>query len=473
MIHKMGLTKCPYPYLKYFDVATPEQRIALPGCQGEAGKITSVLVGTQVMELEVEDTIPTRRQQQGVEINRQATVNYTMKLSFKLLYSTSHHSQMMVEEQTIRYMGHIQIPYYIDGTSIRQLHYQNKLKIEVFVEDVNVNPIKEGVVMLSPYVIVNLDYTKSPSLALVLGDELGQDNIYLAKEGGRKLLQRTSDMKTKHTKLRWSLYGQGLCYMKDKEPSRIYRVTPGNQEKEVFEFSPEIEQLRDYRFIGQEQLVVAGTRGTRTQLYQYDLQAKTMGVLTHAIEGESHTYPIYAMATDTVFFIKEGGIGGYRLCRVHLKTLRLEELACYEKSFWYRPTYDGKRVVIYQGDRAMHLLDTENLEDDLLDLELGKATIKFMCLAPRQNVMALVLEHEGVEQIGIYDMEKRLLRILREYPVHVTIAHLGFDALGETLHIGCSDRGQFDLYTLDLQSKDVRLAYQCDAASIRTLQKWL
>lgn len=226
----------------------------------------------------------------------------TIKTDIKVIYLKENDTSLYVYKSSYINYQLISLPKIIDGHYLYDIGLINKIKKEVYVENINTKLINNSLI-LGYFLSVNIRVSPTYYLAYSINNGFC-DNIFLSHINGQVLTQKTFNQDMKCSKLKWSTNGSTLCYIATiNNINCIYLIDVVNNNVINFTNVNNLNNVIDFDFINNNEILLLTSEENINNLFIYNLNRNKVKKITPLKEGAYIYKPYYDIQTKNIYFL--------------------------------------------------------------------------------------------------------------------------------------------------------------------------
>ena len=183
-MQKMGINKFKNNNKKYFDTITKSETINIENIR----EINSLIIKASLIDIN--------------QIKNSNKFRITIKIDIKIIYLKQEDSSLYIYKNHYINYKTIKLPKILEGHVLNNPGILNKIKKEIYVENINTKIINNDVI-LSYFLVVNISVPPTHSIAYIINNGFG-DNIFLSHINGQLLTQKTFNQNIKYKNIQWN-----------------------------------------------------------------------------------------------------------------------------------------------------------------------------------------------------------------------------------------------------------------------------
>ncbi|MGL4912527.1 MAG: hypothetical protein ACRC3Y_08845 [Romboutsia sp.] len=226
-MQKMGINKFKNNNKKHFDIITKSETINIENIK----EINSIIIKPSIIDIN--------------QIKNSSKLRLTIKTDIKIIYLKQEDSSLYIYKNNYINYKTINLPKILEGHVINNPGILNKIKKDIYVENINTKTINSDVV-LSYFLVVNISIPPTHGIAYIINNGFG-DNIFLSHINGQNLIQKTFNQNIKYKNIKWNnntfnIMVIGKCDNKDDifsieiENKNVNKITNVNNYKHIDDF---------------------------------------------------------------------------------------------------------------------------------------------------------------------------------------------------------------------------------------------
>lgn len=284
-MQKIGISKLKESYKEIFSTIKESKVITF---NDSVDSINSVIIKPYYINLEL--------------VKNSCSLKLTLNTDIKIVYLKNNDNSLYVHKSN--YINHISIPLpkIISGHYIYDPLLINKLKKEVFVENINVKLINNSI-LVGYFLSVNIKVTPTYYLAYSMNNGFC-DNIFLSHINGHVLTQKTFNMDMKCSNIKWSFDGSKLLYLANiNDENYIYILDYVNiNENKIINVNV-YGYILDFIFKNNTDIIVSLLKDNYNDLYVFNIKRNQIKKLTTQAQGLRISKPYYDTQNKLIYYL--------------------------------------------------------------------------------------------------------------------------------------------------------------------------
>lgn len=466
MLHKIGIEKCSRKNIKFFSILSPTKKISTLKNQNTINSIISIMVVCDVIDTEIIDF--NDNISNDYNLNAISTINVLLRLNYKMIYHSREDKKLQVINDIDYHITQIKVRSYLEGSSIKQLNHLKKLKISSFVENIDATIVDENNVMINPYLLVDIGYIKSFTLAYIFSQGSSQNNIFISYEDGTKLTQLTFSSSVKYKNLCWSLFSNEVAYLTNEDnytSINLFNVNSKKNKKIPLHFN--FDYISSFCYTSNENMLLCAKSSNSYDLYRLNITTNKIEKIFNASNELNKYKPKFSLKQQKIYFILEEK-ENQSLCCINLNGLDFKKISQNTKILDYSVSYDEKYVVVldrYKDDiDKLYLVSLDTNKKRELNIFNKKHIIKKAIFSNKKNELGLIINMDNKDDIYIYDLDDMSIRNLTRNEEGINICDFSFNIGSDTIYYASDERCSYDINSIDLNlyKKSNLISSGCD-----------
>lgn len=387
-MQKIGIVKCNDKKIKYYDKYIKNEIVKLT--KNNLRKITSAIVNTHITKMEYD--------------NMSQCLRLVISLNIKIIYQSSEDNTLHVEDKNTFTVSYIPICKIVEGNSIDALLLKNKIKSNVYIENISTKEVSLDTLIVNFYMIISLNIEPSYCIAYNINNGLA-NNIYISFSDGKKLTQKTFTYDLNYTDLKWipnstsllSMYSANdltyFCICDCKNPNVIT-----NKIVNVNKF------VNKYNFIDSNRLLLDVVDEDMKKIYILNLKSGDLKYINTSFISNSCHKSVYNYYDNKIYFLSDINNRGC-LYKMNLNS-NPEVLFDHADVKDYKVSFDGLKTLLKvkkDTGHALFLLDNESNSiepininsnfDDILKFDIYEdfdSNINILMLLSKDNLLYIL-----------------------------------------------------------------------------------
>lgn len=284
-MQKIGISKLKENHKELFSTIKESKIITF---DDHVDSINSVIIKPYYINLEL--------------VKNSSSLKLTINTDIKIIYLKDNDTSLYVHKSN--YINHISIPLpkIISGHYIYDSSLINKLKKEIFVENINIKLINNSLIV-GYFLSVNIKVTPTYYLAYSMNNGFC-DNIFLSHINGQVLTQKTFNMDMKCSNIKWSLDGSKLCYLATiNNENYIYLFDDINSNVNKIVNVNIYGCILDFIFKTNSEIIVSLLKDNYNDLYVFNIKRNQLKKLTNQTQGLYIYNPYYDTKNNIIYYL--------------------------------------------------------------------------------------------------------------------------------------------------------------------------
>ncbi|MGL4913505.1 MAG: hypothetical protein ACRC3Y_13860 [Romboutsia sp.] len=247
-MQKIGIIKSSNKNLKYFEKLIESKCIELE----DVYEINSLIIKPECIDISLK-----------ANLNK---VKLCIKTDIKIVYLKKDDTSLYVYKDCYISYETIKTPNIIEGHYITQPSIINKLKKEIYTENINAKIINSNIV-ISYFLVLSLSANPTYYLSYVINNGFG-DNVFLSHIDGQGFIQKTFYQNANINNLRWDISGSKTWFITNvKEDCNLCNIE--NESNKVNEFN--VGSINNFILFKNNDCIVEDSVISK-KLYRYNLK---------------------------------------------------------------------------------------------------------------------------------------------------------------------------------------------------------
>lgn len=192
-MQKIGINKSKNTNMKYFKVLEKSEIISINNIE----EINTLMIKPTYIDAKLLKNI-----------NK---IRLSLKVDIKVIYLKKEDTSLYVYKMSYLNYETIGIPKIIEGYYIEDPSFFNKLKKDIYVENINTKIINDEV-LLSYFLVLNIGVKPTDCIAYTIDNGFGE-NVFLSHMNGHNLTQKTFIQNMKIKNIKWSLESSKILFI--------------------------------------------------------------------------------------------------------------------------------------------------------------------------------------------------------------------------------------------------------------------
>lgn len=284
-MQKIGIKKLKYNKVKYFSEIKKSKIIEID----DIFEVNSVMINTSYIDTKL--------------LKNSGKIRLTLKIDIKIVYLKKSDSSLYVYKKSYIEFESINIPSIFNGYYIEDSSFLNKLKKEIFIENIHIKIVGKNVI-LSYFIILNLKVKPTDCIAYVINNGFG-DNIFLSHKDGQNLNQKTYFQNINFKNIEWSIKDFKLWFLgKNLNKSYIYNIDTRDGGINELENINEFSNIDSFILKNKNELIIE-SNDSNHMIYNFNLRKKNVDILTNTSIYDNLLKPFYDKVHKYVYFLSK------------------------------------------------------------------------------------------------------------------------------------------------------------------------
>lgn len=283
----MGISKCSNKTLKYCNKISKNIFITLN--EGVFKQISSNIINVNVINVEFLASLN--------------SIKLLLEVNITILYSTNTSNNLLSCDRSIITVEYINLPKIVEGNLANKAFIENKIKYEIFIENISSKILSENLVILNFYMLANLNINPSFYISYVMDNGLFE-NVYSSFSDGENMIQNTNETSLQFKNLSWQPSKRNLFFIGFKDNySYIYNFDfESKRTVKLLDLST-YGEITSFTFINHFNLVFSCTKNSINNLYSFNLKNNITKLLDIPLTSTSFTQPYYDTYHKKLYFL--------------------------------------------------------------------------------------------------------------------------------------------------------------------------
>lgn len=322
-------------------------------------------------------------------------VKVNIKVNIKIIYCEYNSNLLNVHEHESMLVEYVEFPKYIYGTSSVNLFIKNKIKLEIFIE--NITTLLSKNKLLVNFIAI-LKLTTSPDfyIGINLENNFG-DNIYLMYKDCEKIIQTTFELNSKYTSISFGIDDSHIAYIQHLSDSKHIVIDDFKKKRiNTIENVNVIKNVNSFTFENRNKILLASKDDG---LFCYDIKNDILSNIFYKSCCKLYSNIEYDSKSKEIYFISYLD-DKFSLCKIN-KRKKFEVLFNIKNVIEYMLNIDKTYILILSEDenvKSIYLyhMKTKNIihvniyfeYEDILKVnffQLNKYTKKLIVLVSNKN----------------------------------------------------------------------------------------
>ncbi|SHJ45728.1 hypothetical protein SAMN02745163_02024 [Clostridium cavendishii DSM 21758] len=395
MIHKLGLNKDNA--IKNFYFKKLEVDLNVDNADDKINVI-SASINSKITSVDIDTSLYLDK----------TLISLQFFLGYKILYNLKGKNSVFVLRDESFHIVEFWRKNYIDGYSIEELILNNSMKVEIKINNIDIE-IKEKGITITSYLIFSLICDKQYSLAFVGFNENGGNNIFLASNDMAKILQKTFSNNITYKDVSFIKNTQDICYLSNEDGNFSLYILGIRSliSKKVFK-DINIDEIISFSLIGGNNVIFLAKTIEGINLCKGNLRNGTFIKLTNIVNEDNNVQFLMNKRTNSIYYfktLKEKSI----IYELKNNNFKVELINIEGQVFWCDIDNSNSIIGLVSLDSKINIFIYKNnivynAIPDYIE-EIVKVSI-----AKFSNLIYMLCKSKNESLILIYDIEKKNFR---------------------------------------------------------------
>lgn len=475
MLHKIGLSKCIKDKLKYFKVYSPIEKITIDSCYKPIDNIVSLMISTKILEIDVINSILNLKEDSSKRC-KTSFVNICLEVTFKIIYSSKDSKNLHIIDHKCCHVIKVEISSFIDGLTIQQLLNLKRVKPEVYIEDISVTLQNNRNLLISPFMLCEVLILPDYVLAYNIEMFNGENNLFVSYNDGSRLLQKTFNKNISYRNLTWCPLNTEIAYLSNEAGLyELYTLNINNRTPTKIKLDFHLGEVHSFCYTSNDTIVFSCVSNNIFELYSVNIKTLNTKKITNSMHGFSCLHPKFENYSNNIFFINKNPDGDF-LASINEKGLDLNLICKKPCILDFSIHSSGKYVALLAKDEMKKInrafiINSNGLNERNIVCIKQSHNIKKIAFSPEKFFLALCISYDNKDDIYFYDLKTNYARNITRNNSGIYISDFSFNFSGDKLYYSCSKRGNYDIYTIDLETFDTQSIINCFSKNISLVYK--
>ncbi|MGL4913402.1 MAG: hypothetical protein ACRC3Y_13330 [Romboutsia sp.] len=284
-MQKIGISKSKENNRKYFTTLRENKLINFENIIDE---INSVIIKPNCINLDL--------------IKNNDKLRLTIKTDIKIIYLKKEDTALYVYKDSYINYETIDLPKIIEGHYIYDNTLLNKIKNEVFVENINTKLLNNSL-LLSYFLSMNIDLSPTYYIAYSINNGFS-DNLFLSHINGQALTQKTFNQNMKCNEVKWNIDGSKVCYLASvNNIENIYCLENVNDNINRIVNVNVYKNINTFLFKNDNEIIINTSDDLQSDIYIFNLKRNQLKKLTNQEYGPLTIKPHYDTKNKLLYFL--------------------------------------------------------------------------------------------------------------------------------------------------------------------------
>lgn len=282
-MQKIGINKYRKTNKKYFTTLIKDKSISF---DQQVEEINSIIINPVVMDLSL--------------IKSRDKLSLTIKTDIKIIYLKKEDISLYVYKDFYIDSETLDIPKILEGNNINNLDILNKIKVNIFVENVNLK-LRDSKLFVAYFLSLNIEIPPTYYIAYSINNGFG-DDVFLSNMDGKNLIQKTFNINMDLKKLNWSLDGGRFYYLSNigNEVKISFFEDMSSNINNTLDIS---KNIVDFSFINNNEIIINICDYNQYELYYFNLKRKFLKKVNTLENAIVNIKPYYSIKDKLLYFL--------------------------------------------------------------------------------------------------------------------------------------------------------------------------
>lgn len=397
-MQKIGLAKCLNKNMIYFKNVSKNEVIYIN--EPDLSTISSNIINTSILSSEF--------------INNINAIRLFIKITIKIIYSKSLDTSLYVHEEEIFTTEYIYIPNTIDGNLSSQSFIKNKIKPEVFIENVNVKNVKNNKIIINFHLLLNLKIKPSFYFSYIMNNGLFE-NIFLSHADGENLLQKTFTSEDEYRDIQYQPNGQSIAAISQSPyESSLCLFDINSRNKYECNFINIYGSVNSFAFMNANKIVLSIKKNNDDYLYTANLNSKEVKLINNSIINKVYENLRFDKNLNMLYFMSF--INNTKCLCSFDKSYNFEIVFNKVDVDDYVVSHNGENIILKshkENKDQLHIFHVLHRFVEFINLNFAYDKILKMNFYPKSQEQILILyTYDELEYFALYNFKNFQLKVL-------------------------------------------------------------
>lgn len=281
----VGVNKCKLKNLKYYNRISKDSTMDISDLS--ASQISSIIIDTSIENMDY--------------IKNISCLKVLININLRIIYSKCEDNSLYVCEKNLLDISYIEVDNCLDGIDTNLTFIKNKIKCEIYTENLSYKLLNNKLLSLNYVVITNLKVNPSFCLAYCISNNFF-DNIFLSYGDGKNLTQYTFSMDLNYSNICWQSNGSNIVFLGYREDLYTIHILDYNNKNTNNIISVNVNNIvNSFSFYKSNSIILSIKEDNKDLLYTLNLKQRELRKFN--ISNNIHNYlkPYYYESINTLF----------------------------------------------------------------------------------------------------------------------------------------------------------------------------
>lgn len=282
-MQKIGINKSKNSNRKYFEIIKENKIINIEGIK----EINSIIIKSSIKDIDL--------------INNSSKIKIVVNTDIKIIYLKENDNGLYVHNPKYINYKVMNLPKILQGHLINNQTTLNKLKKEVYVENINTKLLNNDI-LLGYFLSIDISIPPTYSIAYSIDNGFGE-NIFLSHIDGQVLTQKTFNQNTNYKHLTWNNHSDELLFIStDTNISDIFSVNLENKIVNKYTNVNTSKNINNFILINKNEILCEYSDENESNIYKLNQRKNQMKRLVD--DNYCHTKnPYYNSYNKEIYFL--------------------------------------------------------------------------------------------------------------------------------------------------------------------------
>lgn len=282
-MQKIGINKSKNNNRKYFDTISESKTINIEDIK----EINSIIIKPSIIEIN--------------QIKNSNKIRIFIKTDIKIVYLKENETALYVYHNKYIKGKSMNLPKILEGHLINSQTTLNKLRKEVYVENINLKILNKRI-LLGYFLSIDISIPSTYSIGYSINNSFG-DNVFLSHINGHMLTQKTFNQNTYCKNLIWNNYGSCLWFISsDTNSSDIFNVDIENKYVNKVTNTNVLQNINNFVIINKNEILIEYYHENEVNIYKLNIRKNEMKKIVEDINITTKK-PYYNSINKLIYFL--------------------------------------------------------------------------------------------------------------------------------------------------------------------------
>ncbi|MEG0843462.1 MAG: hypothetical protein RSD22_09330 [Romboutsia sp.] len=282
-MQRIGINKSKNNSRKYFETITENKMINIE----DINEINSIIIKPSIIEIN--------------QIKNSNKIRIFIRINIKIIYLKENETALYVYNNKYINCKVMNLPKILEGHLINNQSTLNKLKKEVYVENINTKILNKGL-LLGYFLSIDISISPTYSIGYIINNSFG-DNVFLSHINGQVLTQKTFNQNTYCKNITWNNDGSYLWFIySSNNNSDIFNVNIENKNVNKITNINVLKNISDFSLVNKNEILIEYYDENEVDVYKLNIRKNEMKKIVKDINTTTKS-PYYNSRNKLIYFL--------------------------------------------------------------------------------------------------------------------------------------------------------------------------